>query len=102
MDAEAPEHGVGFPTTEEHDGVLVDVSAEQGGSAARAERASAEEVVVDARGCLNGLTSVAESVRDEARVDYVPLLMRRVRVEVVMDRCAGRGLRLLKVEANPS
>ena len=31
LDAEVPEHGVGFPTTEEHDGVLVNVSTEEGG-----------------------------------------------------------------------
>ena len=59
LDAEVPQHGVGFPTAKEHDGVLVNVGAEQGGGAARTEGASAEERAVDARDVLNGITGVA-------------------------------------------
>ena len=100
MDAEVPEHRVGFPATKEHDGVLVNVGAEKGSGAARAKGASAEEGGVDARSVLNKLSGVAESVRDVLRLDVVPLLT--CRVEVAMDRDVRGSLRTLKAEADPA
>lgn len=35
LDAKVAEHGVGFPSAEEHDDVGVNVGAEEGGGAAR-------------------------------------------------------------------
>ena len=40
MDAKVPEHGVRFPMAEEHDGVAVDIGAEEGSAPpGRRERA---------------------------------------------------------------
>lgn len=47
LDAQIAEHGIGFPSAEEHDVVGINVGAEEGCSAARAEAASGHESGVD-------------------------------------------------------
>ena len=64
LDAEVGEHCVRLPAAEELDGELVDISAEEGGSAAGAEAAGTDSVGVDARGFLEFGCGVSESVGD--------------------------------------
>ena len=64
LDAEAGEHCVRLPAAEELDGELVDISAEEGGSAAGAEAAGTDPVGVDARGILKFGCGVSKSVGD--------------------------------------
>ena len=55
LDAQVAEHGVGFLSAEELDGVGVHTGTEQGCRAARAERAGTDELGGDASGVLEGL-----------------------------------------------
>ena len=82
LDAEVAEHGVGFPTAEQLDGVRVNASAEEGSGAAGPEGAGADEVGVDAGCVFDGVRSVAEGIGHEARGDFVPLVVSRVEVSV--------------------
>ena len=52
LDAEVGEHCVRLPATEELDGELVDISAEEGGGAAGVEAARTDPVRINARGIL--------------------------------------------------
>ena len=52
LDAQGAKHGVGFPAPQELDSVGVDAGAEEGGRAARAKRAGADESGRDAGGGL--------------------------------------------------
>ena len=80
MDAEIPEHGVGFPAAEQHDGVAVDVGTKEGSGSAWTERASADEVGVDSSDLLRAFSSVSEGCGDEAGFDGVPFTFFGVRV----------------------
>ena len=42
LDAEAVEHGIGFPASKQHDGLRADVGTEQGGCAAQPQRAGSD------------------------------------------------------------
>ena len=81
-DPEVPEHGVQFPAAEEHDGIAVDVGAEEGGGPARAERAGRHLVGVDAGDGVDVSGSVPEGIGDMGGLDVVPCGMVRVRVVV--------------------
>ena len=98
LDPEVPEHGVGLPASEEHDGVAVDVGAEEGSGAARAEGAGGHFLRMDARGSLDGFGSMPQGVGHVSGSDFVPAVVLRVRVEVVMDRRGGIGIPLAEAE----
>ena len=53
LDAKATEHGVGFPSAEELDGVAVDTCAQECGGASWAEGACGEESGLDSGGGLD-------------------------------------------------
>ena len=74
MDPEVPEHGVQFPTAKEHDGVAVDIGAEEGGGPARAEGAGRHLFVVDAGDGFDGLGGVPESIGDSWTRDLSALV----------------------------
>jgi hypothetical protein len=60
LDAEVAQHGIGFPAAQEHDGVLVDIGAEQSCSSPRAERAGADELGTDAGAAVAGVGGMAQ------------------------------------------
>ena len=59
VDVEVAQHGIGFPPSKELDGVLVDVSTEQGSGSAEAEAAGTDQcwvhtsLVLEASGCVS-------------------------------------------------
>ena len=94
LDAEIAEHGVGFPATEELDGVLVNASAKEGGRSPWAKGAGRDEVEGHASVVFDGLGGVTEGVGDVSRRCSVPRSVVRVRIEIVVDgcfRCGGLG-----------
>jgi hypothetical protein len=68
LDAKVAQHGIGFPAAKEHDGVLVDIGAEQSGCSARAEGAGADELGVDAGASVACVGSMAQGVGDKGRL----------------------------------
>ena len=84
LDPEVPEHGVRFPAAEEHDGVAVDVGAEEGCGPARAERAGRHLVGVDAGDVVDVVGGVSEGVGNVFGLDVVPSGMFRMRVVMIV------------------
>ena len=64
MHVEVLKHGVGFPSAEELDGMLVDVCAEESGGASRSETARADEFRRDAGGVFEVVSRMSECVCD--------------------------------------
>ena len=90
LDPEGPEHGVRFPAAEEHDGVAVDIGAEEGGGPARAERAGRHLVGVDAGDGVDVSGGVPEGIGDMGGLDVVPFVVFRMRVVVFVEGRVGR------------
>ncbi len=91
LDAEVPEHGVGFPAPHEGDVVRVDVGAHEGGGTAGAERASADELGFDVCAAGERVGCMAEGVGHEDGLGRAPSLFDgRVCVAVQMERSVGR------------
>jgi hypothetical protein len=74
LDADVAQHGIGFPATKEHDGVLVDIGAEQSGDSTWAERAGTDELGVDAGASVAGVGGMAQGVDDESWFDGGPVV----------------------------
>ena len=82
LDPQVAEHGIGLPTAEELDVVFVDTRTEEGSGPTWAQRAAAQQVGFNASVRLDALSSVAQGVGDECRVDRVPLLVEGIEVAV--------------------
>ena len=67
LDPEVPEHSVRFPAAEEHDGVTINVGAEEGGGTAWSEGPGGEFLVGDPGGGFECFGGVAEAVSDVFR-----------------------------------
>ena len=92
LDAEVGEDGVGLPSAQELDVVLVDAGNQAGGGAARAKGAATEAVRGDARDVFDMFCCVAQGVRDELGLDCVPAAMVRVVIVVTVERLVWRGV----------
>ena len=90
LDPEVPEHGIRLPSTEEHDGVTVNIGTEEGRGPARAEGPGRHLGRVDAGGGGDGLGGMPEGIGDVGGFDVVPFVVVRVRVVVLVDRRGGR------------
>ena len=85
MDVEVAEHGVGFPTAKQLDGVLIHVGAEESSGSPRAEAARADEVWGNASRFVQGGGRMSKGVGDVLRFDGPLLTVVRV---VCTDGCA--------------
>lgn len=92
LDPQVAEHGVGLPAPEELDGIGIDASTEEGGSAAGAKRAGADQFGVDAGRLMEGLGRNAEGLRNLGGSDGVPALVCWMGVVVTMDGFVGRSV----------
>ena len=61
---EVSKHGVGFPSAEELDGVLIDVCAEESSGASRSKTACTNEFRRYASGVFEAFSRMSESVCD--------------------------------------
>ena len=94
--AEVAEHGVRFPSPQEGNIVGVHIRAHEGCSAARADRASGEEGIVDPCGRLEAFGGVPEAIGDVGGFDRVPARVARMGVKVLIERGVRGCLPLLE------
>ena len=99
LDPEVPEHSIRLPSTEEHDGVAVDVGAEESGGTAGAEGAGRHLGRVDAGDGFDGLSGMPEGIGDVGGFDVVPFEVFGMRVVMVVERRGGRRARLFEAES---
>ena len=78
VDVEVAEHGVGFPTAKQLDGVLIHVGAEESSGSPRAEAARADEVWGNASRFVQGGGRMSKGVGDVLRFDGPLLTVVRV------------------------
>ena len=78
LDAEVAEHGVGFPATEELDGVTIDVSTEESSRAARTQGPGGHQHRVDASEVADSRCCVTQGVGDVDWFCVVPAAVCRV------------------------
>jgi hypothetical protein len=76
LGSEVEEHGVGFPTSDELDGISVDASAEEGSAPSRAHGASTDKLWGDAGCVVNVGGCVPECFGDMSVGNIVPLPFR--------------------------
>ena len=97
LDAEIAEHSIRAPTPQKLGSVGVNVGAEKCGSTTRAKRPGRDEMREDAGVLLDVLGGMTKGICDERRCDFIPVVVGCI--EVVVKRCVGRGVVLLKMEA---
>ena len=85
LDAKVAEHGIGFPSTEQLDGVFVYSCTQQGGCASRTEGTGTDELRVDTSSVRDSTGACSKGCGDIGRFDVEPLVS--VGVEVAVDRC---------------
>ena len=83
LDPEVPEHSIRLPSAKERNGILVDVSTEQGRGTPGTQGPGGEEAGRNAGGGLDGTSGVADGVGDMGRFDGVPGV--EMGVEVLVD-----------------
>ena len=87
LDAQVAEHGIGFPSSEELDGVFVDASIEESSGTTRAQGAGTDHEGVDASGGFDFGRRMAKSIRNVARLDVIPPSVVGIVVPVEGSRC---------------
>ena len=98
LDPEVAEHSIRLSTTEEHDGVAVNIGTEEGRGPAGTEGAGRHLGVVDTSGGFDGFGGVPQSVGDVGGFDVVPFVMRWMGIEVLVDRRGGRRAGLFEAK----
>ena len=99
LNAQVAEHSVGFPAAQEHDGVLVDTSTEQGGGTTGAQRTSADFLGVDTGDITGGSSGTSKNVGDHRGLDMEPGALRGVIVVVRVERSVRKGFGFAEVQS---
>ena len=96
MDAQVAEHGIQFPAAQQHDGIRADIGTEQSGSAAWPQQLGTDVFGADAGHLLSGGGGMPESILDVVGRGWLPALVGRMMVEVMMEWGFGGGTPLLE------